>query len=118
MTSSLLLHLASRSPQFLAQPSNITAHLSATLPCTASGDPSPAITWFKDGSPLSPTTSPDYTLSQDGSLLVESLQEAEGERLEGRYFCVASNSVGAIRSKEVSLTRTGETDIISARVHG
>ena len=95
-----------QSPQFLSQPSNITANLIAVLPCTAAGDPTPTIRWFRGGSLLD--VGIDSRLNQTAvGLEVQELQEVGGEELEGIYHCEANNSVGSVWSTPASLTRSG-----------
>ena len=91
----------------MMQPSNTTAYQITTLLCTASGDPTPSISWLKDGSPLN--TDLDSRLSVvSGGLRLQDLQGISGEALEGVYHCVATNSLGSVRSLPATLTRTGE----------
>ncbi|XP_027279680.1 hemicentin-2 isoform X2 [Cricetulus griseus] len=60
----------------------------ASLPCTASGVPTPTITWTKETNIL--TTRGHYNVSRDGTLVIiqPSPQDA------GAYVCTATNSVG------------------------
>ncbi|XP_056259558.1 protein turtle homolog A [Seriola aureovittata] len=62
----------------------IGGHLS--LPCVASGNPAPTITWLKDGSVIQRTNDQEGTLS----LRAVSMQSA------GQYTCHASNSEGNV----------------------
>ncbi|XP_021050559.1 hemicentin-2 [Mus pahari] len=60
----------------------------ASLPCIASGVPTPTITWTKETNTL--TTSRHYSVSRNGTLVIvqPSSQDA------GAYVCTATNSVG------------------------
>ena len=62
--------------------------------CQASGDPVPTIRWSKTGSSKSPTQQ-----LKNGSLLIRNIQKAN----EGRYSCLASNSLKIIK-REFTLT--------------
>jgi len=95
-------------PQFQTTPSNVTAFQFITLPCSASGNPAPTITWYKDGAVLGA----DSRLSQAaaGGLMVTGLHMGNGQELEGTYQCQASNRAGAVRSLPATLTRTGECE--------
>ena len=102
-------------PQFLTHPSNVTAFRSTTLPCAASGTPTPTITWLRDGSPLDITTTPGLTKTATG-LQISGLQDDGGEGLEGEYQCVATNQLGAVRSQPAMVTRTG-TQLVGREWH-
>ena len=105
--SFLSLAQQTSSPQFMTEPSNTTAYQTAVLYCSASGNPTPSISWFRDGSPLN--LAADSRLSQTAEGLgITDLQESNGRELEGVYHCEASSVVGRIRSRGARLTRTGQ----------
>ncbi|XP_071310090.1 hemicentin-2 isoform X1 [Agelaius tricolor] len=61
------------------------------LECRAEGQPSPHISWLKDGRPLGLQPPSHARVSPDGSaLLLEGLRAADS----GAYTCVARNSLG------------------------
>ncbi|KAM6237533.1 hemicentin-2 [Spheniscus humboldti] len=61
------------------------------LECRAEGQPTPQISWLKDGQPLELQPPSGARMSLDGSsLLLEGLQAADA----GAYTCLARNSVG------------------------
>ncbi|KAM7087896.1 LOW QUALITY PROTEIN: hemicentin-2 [Ciconia maguari] len=61
------------------------------LECRAEGQPTPQISWLKDGRPLELQPPSRARMSLDGSsLLLEGLQAADS----GAYTCLAQNSVG------------------------
>ncbi|XP_075295707.1 hemicentin-2 [Opisthocomus hoazin] len=61
------------------------------LECRAEGQPTPQISWLKDGHPLRLQPPSRAQMSPDGSsLLLEGLQAADA----GAYTCLARNSVG------------------------
>ncbi|KAM9722140.1 hemicentin-2 isoform 3-T3 [Dama dama] len=61
----------------------------ASLPCVASGVPTPTITWTKETNALA-SGDPHYNVSKDGTLVIPrpSVQDA------GAYVCTATNAVG------------------------
>ncbi|XP_039085354.1 hemicentin-2 [Hyaena hyaena] len=81
----------------------------ASLPCVASGVPTPTITWTKESNALT-SMGPHYNVSQDGTLVIAqpSAQDA------GAYVCTATNAVG-FSSQEMRLSVNIEPRI---RVNG
>lgn len=70
----------------------------ALIPCKASGEPEPTITWLRDMMPLD-MTKPRYSIYQGASLQILSAQSED----EGQYECVAENKVGTAYSDMASL---------------
>ncbi|XP_072563615.1 hemicentin-1 [Paramormyrops kingsleyae] len=72
--------------------SMVTAHVNqpAVLPCEAEGEPTPSVTWRKDGNPL-PLEEGRFTSAAEGSLRIGATQASDA----GRYYCVASNPAGS-----------------------
>ncbi|XP_057580791.1 hemicentin-2 [Hippopotamus amphibius kiboko] len=70
----------------------------ASLPCVASGVPTPTITWTKETNALA-SRDPHYNVSKDGTLVIArpSAQDA------GAYVCTATNAVG-FSSQEMRLS--------------
>nr|XP_021547233.1 hemicentin-2 [Neomonachus schauinslandi] len=81
----------------------------ASLPCVASGVPTPTITWTKETNVLT-SRGPHYNVSKDGTLIIArpSPQDA------GAYVCTATNAVG-FSSQEMRLSVNTEPRI---RVNG
>ena len=105
----LPLHTAQQSPpQITEHPTNTTGYTSISLPCRTTGNPAPAITWFKDGVMLDVGGDSRLLQRSDGSLQVSGLQDMDGDMLEGSYHCTTTNSMGTTRSTAATLTRTGE----------
>ncbi|XP_035509461.1 hemicentin-1 [Morone saxatilis] len=69
-----------------------------TLPCRASGVPTPEITWAKGGELLN-LGGPAFSLDSDGSLLITSPSGNE----TGEFICAATNAAG-YASRKVQLT--------------
>ncbi|XP_029776920.1 hemicentin-2, partial [Suricata suricatta] len=80
-----------------------------SLPCVASGVPTPTITWTKESSALT-SMGPHFNVSTDGTLVIArpSAQDA------GAYVCTATNAVG-FSSQEMRLSVNTEPRI---RVNG
>jgi len=71
-----------------------------SLQCTATGDPSPNITWFRGGQPLG-----SGVVMADGSLLIENITEGVDATRGGLlYHCTANNSFGTIRSRAANVS--------------
>uniref|UniRef100_A0A7N5KTI0 Hemicentin 2 n=1 Tax=Ailuropoda melanoleuca TaxID=9646 RepID=A0A7N5KTI0_AILME len=76
-----------------------------SLPCVASGVPTPTITWTKETNVLT-SRGPHYNVSKDGTLVITrpSPQDA------GTYVCTATNAVG-FSSQEMRLSVNTEPRI-------
>ncbi|XP_043260658.1 tyrosine-protein phosphatase Lar isoform X5 [Colletes gigas] len=68
------------------------------LICTAVGSPPPIISWVRNGLPID-TTNPRYTVLGTGELQITASEEMD----QGKYECVANNSVGTEYSKTAML---------------
>ncbi|XP_071837121.1 peroxidasin homolog isoform X3 [Apostichopus japonicus] len=78
-------------PIFTQSPQDLDVEVGAfiRLPCAAAGDPTPIITWSKDGVQI--TDSTKFGVTEDGLLIRD-----VGKDDEGRYQCAARNSIGYI----------------------
>ncbi|KAJ0032742.1 hypothetical protein NQD34_002823 [Periophthalmus magnuspinnatus] len=65
-----------------------------TLPCKATGSPTPTITWQKEGINI-PTTGGVYTVLPNGSLQISRSSVLDS----GTYICVAQNTAGTALGK-------------------
>ena len=85
-------------PKITAQPQNktVTERENVTLSCNASGNPTPSISWTKDGTALN---SPRISLSSDNKQLTITNVNRDDS---GDYRCVANNSVGAAATSDVA----------------
>ncbi|CAH1247003.1 HMCN2 [Branchiostoma lanceolatum] len=90
-TSSSTLHVQ-YGPSFTQLPVDTQALIneSPLLPCQATGDPPPVISWFFDGTPV--TDSPKYDISTSGNLQVMGITKAD----QGVYLCRAENVLGSV----------------------
>ncbi|XP_063317008.1 receptor-type tyrosine-protein phosphatase F-like [Pelmatolapia mariae] len=72
----------------------------ATMLCAASGNPDPEISWFKDMLPVNISSS-DGRIKQlrSGALQIENIEESD----QGKYECVATNSLGVRYSGPANL---------------
>ncbi|XP_062865795.1 matrix-remodeling-associated protein 5 [Trichomycterus rosablanca] len=66
---------------------------SASLKCTAKGDPNPHILWFSPINRAIPSASSKYLIHNDGTLVIQNAQRFDG----GNYTCLARNSAGQDR---------------------
>ncbi|KAM4739794.1 receptor-type tyrosine-protein phosphatase S isoform 2-T3 [Anableps anableps] len=72
----------------------------ATMLCSASGNPDPEITWYKDFLPIDPSTSNGRIKQlRSGALQIENSEELD----QGKYECVASNMEGVRYSSPANL---------------
>ncbi|ELU11867.1 hypothetical protein CAPTEDRAFT_216591 [Capitella teleta] len=71
--------------------------------CSASGNPEPQITWFKDSIPVD-LTDPRLTLLESGTLQIRATKKSD----EGRYECMAENELGSAYSYHGNLYIRGE----------
>ena len=67
-----------------------------TLSCNATGNPSPSISWTKDGSAVN---SPRISLSSDGKQLTITNVNRDDR---GDYRCLANNSIGAVVTSDAA----------------
>ncbi|XP_051170943.1 tyrosine-protein phosphatase Lar isoform X3 [Leptopilina boulardi] len=70
----------------------------ALLSCSAIGSPSPIISWVRNSVPID-TSNPRYTVLESGALQI-TMSEVKDQ---GKYECVANNSVGTEYSKSTML---------------
>ncbi|KTF83156.1 hypothetical protein cypCar_00015865, partial [Cyprinus carpio] len=84
-------------PVFTSAPRDTTVESGSDvqIPCSAQGEPTPIITWSKDGVQI--TESGKFHINPDGYLEVQDVGLADG----GRYECVARNSIGYSSSSMV-----------------
>ncbi|XP_057706323.1 vascular endothelial growth factor receptor kdr-like isoform X1 [Corythoichthys intestinalis] len=98
------LNVIERTKPWLSQNlTDLVVNTSSTLMlnCLAHGDPSPNITWYKNGVLLA--EGPGITLKMDGVLTIERVKKDD----EGLYKCMAANSEGAVTSS-ASVSVLGE----------
>ena len=75
---------------------------SLTLNCNASGDPSPTITWYRNGMTFSNRRT---TVNNNGTLLIVNITEGMDATPGGLpYHCTATNKFGTIRSRTTNIS--------------
>nr|KAG5697851.1 hypothetical protein BaRGS_017108 [Batillaria attramentaria] len=102
-------------PEFVAQPGNVTVRELGTLElvCTIKANPSPTVSWSKDGKPLQ-ADSHMRIFESEGQYYLEIPQASMDDA--GDYTCTASNSEGSVsctisafvESRESSVSTTEE----------
>ncbi|XP_058033763.1 peroxidasin homolog isoform X3 [Ahaetulla prasina] len=77
-------------PVFANVPSDMTVEVGTNVqvPCSSHGEPEPVITWNKDG--VQVTESGKFHVSSEGFLTIRDVGPAD----QGRYECVARNTIG------------------------
>ena len=76
---------------------------SVNLTCMASGVPTPTITWFRNGAPLS--LDQRITVNANGTLHIANITENTDATQAGTsYHCTATNKFGTIRSRTAILS--------------
>jgi len=79
-----------------------------TLSCDAVGNPVPAISWTRDGSPVDTDDNPRMRFSADNKqLTITNVRRTDS----GEYRCVANNSLGNATSEVATLDVQGKTSI-------
>ena len=79
------------------QNATVTEGENVTLACNASGNPTPSISWTKNGSAVN---SPRIRLSSDKKQLTITNVNRDDK---GEYRCVANNSIGAVVSSNAAV---------------
>ena len=87
----------------------ITAHPLSTviidegdllLTCNATGNPTPSISWTKDGSLINASGDPRISITEENTKLrITNVSRAD----DGQYRCVASNGLGNATSNPASV---------------
>ena len=93
------------SPRILIEPQTVSVNLyqSVSLKCIATGNPQPAIMWYKDG----------WRIAGEGSPLLV-IQETElSDR--GVYHCTATNTLGTVSSGPAVININGMVCIPALR---
>ena len=104
-------------PETVEDPKNqtVVAGFNVTLNCTAKGSPMPSITWIKDNDPLAIQSNPRIkyikTALDDKQIHSQLVIEDAKKKDEGKYHCVANNTVGEKASNPafLSIEDLGET---------
>ena len=81
----------------------VTEGDTTSLPCHISGNPSSSFSWDKNGVDVLQPQSSRFSLSNDGTLLISSVEKVD----EGAYQCTLTNDLGSA-SSDVQLRVLGE----------
>ena len=101
-------------PKFVQEPSDIIVQKNkpASLHCVAAGSPKPSVTWWKDGVPLSLSSSGTRRrLLTNGTLYFTTVLHSKISKPdEGQYQCVASSpdQSSIVISRKASLKVAGK----------
>ncbi|XP_043241090.1 roundabout homolog 2-like [Amphibalanus amphitrite] len=89
-------------PRITEQPNSelVVRGQPVTLHCKAEGEPTPIVSWFKDGRPLVPGEGPERFFLHGNTLY---FVEVRKEDDAGVYWCVAANRHGEARSRNATL---------------
>ena len=82
----------------------VTEANSATLSCTATGDPFPTISWLRNGVIIQPGMTGFQFLASGQTLVIGSVTESAHE---GGYTCRATNMLG-VATASITLSVLGE----------
>ena len=93
-------------PRITEQPTNelVVRGQPVTLNCKAEGEPTPRVSWFKDGRPLVAGQGLQRFFLHGSSLY---FVEVRREEDAGVYWCEATNRHGAARSRNATLHIAG-----------
>ncbi|KAK7792967.1 hypothetical protein R5R35_007615 [Gryllus longicercus] len=88
-------------PQITQAPSTKVVEIghNAILLCSAAGNPPPKISWVRDMLPVETQGNSRYTVLETGTLQITSSEEED----QGKYECVAENTVGTEYSHHTML---------------
>ena len=73
--------------------------------CTATGNPTPVLSWTKDGTKFEPGYPQHIRVLANNSLVIRGVKPEDA----GQYQCHASNGIGAAHVVQATLTVKGET---------
>lgn len=69
------------------------------LQCYVYGQPTPSVTWFKDGVALEENEAEGRAVEVDKSLVIQKARRNSKHDDSGVYYCYATNEVGSARSE-------------------
>ena len=108
------ISVSTDSPEFIQHPNNqtLTEGDNATFNCDTSGNPSPTLSWTKDGSVVNVTSR--ISLSLENTLLVIT-NVNRGD--SGQYVCVSANVVGTVQSSMARLNVQCKKTLMIIQLH-
>lgn len=73
------------------------------LQCYVYGQPTPKVTWYKDGIPLDDNEAEGRTVEVDKTLVIQKARRNSKHDDSGVYYCYAENEKGYARSNEARI---------------
>lgn len=97
-----LYHVLVRAPYIRYSPENVNVSKGEEirLKCFVYGQPTPTVTWFKDGNLLEENAADGRTVEVDKTLVIQKARRNSRHDDSGVYYCFAENELGSETSKK------------------
>ena len=108
------ISVSTDSPEFVQHPNNqtLTEGDNAFFTCYTSGNPSPTLSWTKDGSAVN-LTSRISLLFDNMLLVITNVNRGDS----GQYICVSANDVGTVQSSMATLNVQCKNTLMIIQLH-